>query len=169
MKKTFEQRLQFLENTVGQMIGQMNATIETTNGIREMLMCVVGALVEAGAITEDDIKAVAEKRHREREQQKDDQKKAWIEEQVKAGALVAAEVADDNSVIVGTEYNAKGEATIPGFVRGFMGEFVPELQEKLKAAKVGDTLTLGNDHTFKLLEIYHKVEPAPKSEGKADA
>lgn len=169
MKKTFEQRLQFLENTVGQVIRQAGAIVNRCDGLHETLMCVIGALAEAGVITEDDVRGIAERRDRARKEQKDEQIKAWIEEQVKAGKLVAAETVDDSSIVVGTEYNDKGEVLIPGFVRGFTSDFIPELQEKLKTAKIGDTLALENGYSFKLLEIYHKVEPAPESEEKADA
>ena len=83
---------------------------------------------------------------------------------VSQGILVPAVEVTDTSFIVGREINDQGEVVNPRlqFALNALGE---ELKSKIKAAKIGDTVTLQEGKLkFDLLEVYSiQVPKAPEA------
>ena len=74
------------------------------------------------------------------------------------GKLVQAEIADDNTVVVGAEYDKTGAAVGLGYISVEFNSFVPEVKDKLRGQPVGFKLELP-DGQLEVLEVYTILAP----------
>lgn len=94
---------------------------------------------------------------------------------VTQGFLVATEAVEDGAFIVGSENEPDAEDGTAGKVVHSRLQFTlqsldPAIQEKLKGAKVGDTVRFKDDAlVFKVLEAYKIVNPTPAPAPEAPA
>lgn len=154
VEKTLPSLISAINNSLGQMNGQLNSQGEVLEAVVELL----GQDTVSGKIKEN--------RERRATETMEAEKKA-LEELKSRGDLVAVEKVTEKGLIVGREYNPDGTVRHPGRAQVAFQRVDDQFKAGLKDQAVGFVLSLPNGGKFEIVEIYEVVEkkeeapPAP--------
>jgi hypothetical protein len=163
-RRTASQKIEDLERGVMalyQTADQMARDVMTIKEAIKLLGNKLDSVVKLVGLKDDDIARVMVENNVA-------ELKGKVDQLVEAGILVPSQTINDSSFVVGSEINEKGEIVNPR-IQFTLSSLNPELKDKIKAAKAGDTLELQEGKLkFQVLEAYDiqapKAPEAPASE-----
>lgn len=153
-----EQSLPGLINAVNQGFVEFNSRVA---GLAE----VVEALVQK--LGPEEVQSILAARRTERDQQRVEQAKQWLAQQVEAGSLAPAEAVTERSLLVGVETDAEGNAVPPGRIQLTIDRVNTEIRELLMGKPAGTKIQTPGGTTFEVLEVYNITESTHTAEATA--
>lgn len=149
-----EQSLPGLINAVNQGFVEFNSRVA---GIAEVLEAVVQKLGP------EEVQNILSARRAEKDAERVQKAKEWIEQQVIAGALAPADAVTERSLLVGVETGTDGTPVPPGRVQLTMDRVNPEVRNLLLGKPAGTKIQTPGDTTFEVLEVYNITETSAEA------
>lgn len=168
------ERIAMLEGAYSSLIQGVNANMESLSKRVGMLETAMGAVIEAVGVEE--VQRIVEARNKRALEERDSALKALVEKALELGQIELTDTIAEDSLIVGVEKNAEGEA-VGGRAQVSFGEIAPEFQAELLGKGVGAVIATkpksetGEElaqGTFEVLEVY-KVLPQKEEAPEAPA
>lgn len=162
------ERIDLLEVEQARVINDVNQAFNNQSQQFGRLANIVQAMVEilGGDVVDSKIKEMADAKALANL----NAAQAALEHGLKTGEVVKADTIGEKTLVVGREFDNKGEVVFPGRAQLRFGGIRPDFQEKLKGQAAGFKMETDNGGSFEVLEIYDIVEKAAATaEATADA
>lgn len=130
------------------------------NALANMVKIVNGIIAASGEGFEKKVQDAISQAEKDRADRQIERDKALIAELVKQGVLEAAETVGELSIIVGREFDAKGNLLGIGRAQVRFDQFAESVREKVLGQGVGFVIEVETGK-FEVLEIYNQVPPKP--------
>lgn len=161
--KTILERVQNLESNVqsiAQAFGQVDEQRQTLQEVIEVLQT---TLDELGNDLTGRVQKRIEDKREAASQARDARAAEAVAKMAKDGTLVATDVVEADSFLVGRILGADG-TVVAAQVQGVLSTFPPTMRDKLVGKTVGEATEDQDGSKFELLELYKFGTPAPLSE-----
>ncbi|CAB4127277.1 hypothetical protein UFOVP75_116 [uncultured Caudovirales phage] len=157
--KSAVERIGDLEQVIANIVDGVNrgfTQIDTTvNGHTNLLEALIEAV--GGAET---VQKILDRRHLEKETEKVAHAKAWVAAQVEAGTLAKAEVIGEQSLVIGTEFDAEQKPIGPGYLQVQVPTLSDDLKTQLVGKAIGTRAATSTGTFLEVTDIYNEVAKA---------
>lgn len=164
---TFPERIEELENKVRlleQLAEKHTKEFLLSRQYTAALSEILNAMTETKTLDAKELTSFITKRKEEQAKAELEKQKEQLKEAVSKGLYAFADEVEEDSVLVGKEFNKEGKVSKEWSLT-FYQDIDASLKEKVLGKKVGDVIDTFNNEKYEITEIYSRVLPeAPTSE-----